>query len=253
MHRQIGGLLFLVAAFSSGSAFSIQLTIYDDGKSCPGNCDAQVVFHQNMNGSEYAHKPGTTAPNFSRCTKGEKCEICFESDNPSQCITVMYRGSGPPNQKFDFTPAFYSEWCEKSGNPDLLDKQCKALANGARALDGRVSCIQRRDHAICTDIMASAVHRQDADLPVYEECVRLGESTFNEGKPRSEQRIYGCAYEKESNGGPNANGKKWHLLLPGACREGTYVGRDGLDCCSGHKFVDAYLGAECKGFYPKIN
>src|SRR5687767_14716582 len=41
----------------------------------------------------------------------------------------------------------------------------------------------------------------------------------------------------------------WKKLLPGVCRPGTFVGRNGLDCCSRNLSADGPLGAECIRFY----
>jgi hypothetical protein len=48
----------------------------------------------------------------------------------------------------------------------------------------------------------------------------------------------------------NNNGTVNASLLPAACRDGTFVGRDGLDCCSGSVLHDGPLGTECRDFYP---
>jgi hypothetical protein len=44
--------------------------------------------------------------------------------------------------------------------------------------------------------------------------------------------------------------KHWHLLLPAACREGTYVDRFGLDCCSADIRFAASNHPECAAFFP---
>lgn len=48
-------LAFLIVLFSDhpASAREMQLTIYDDGYSCPANCDAHVVFAPSDNGTRY--------------------------------------------------------------------------------------------------------------------------------------------------------------------------------------------------------
>ena len=40
-------------------AIAMRLTMYDDGRSCPANCDAHVVFHSDDNGTPNAHLPGS--------------------------------------------------------------------------------------------------------------------------------------------------------------------------------------------------
>jgi len=238
-------LMFSAAA----SAAAPKLTIYDDGRSCPANCDAHVVFHPSLNGTKYAHAPGTTAPNLGACGVDSDCEICFEDDG-SECITTKYRGSGPGRETFDLTPAFYEAWCSQSAIPTRLNEKCDELRRTASSLSGRINCIKHPEHHLCETLMNEAVRAKNADTPLYTECRRQGQSNYNEGRPAEEKRAHACGYEFESNGGPNSRGLTWRRLLPGACREGTFVGRDGLDCCSGREFIDAALGRECRLFYP---
>jgi hypothetical protein len=96
------------------------------------------------------------------------------------------------------------------------------------------------------DAMAS---RKAADDVLYTECKSLGETAFNRkyrNQPRK-QRSLDCAYERSRTGG----GGRWRRLLDGACRAGNYVGRDGLDCCTGNLYAAAMLGTECKGFFVR--
>jgi hypothetical protein len=120
----------------------------------------------------------------------------------------------PYRKTFDFTPAFYEQQCPQSS-------------------------------------MSIAKERQAADRPLYEQCKNVGETQFNRGRPIAHQRSIGCAYEKRGTGGPNSKGKTWKRLLPGACRDNTFVGRDGLDCCNGNPISDGPLDIECRGFYLK--
>jgi hypothetical protein len=239
-------LVLLIA----GSAEAVKLTIYDDGRSCPAGCDAHVVFHPTLNGTQTAHKPGSTAPDYQKCERSSNCEICFDQTLHS-CMSVMYRGSGPGRDTFDLTPAFYEEWCDKEGIPQQLQDKCTELNRTAFKLVGRINCISQSGHPLCTDLINTAREAKNTDTPLYEECLRDGQSNFNRTRPDELKRIYHCSYEFLSNGGPNSRGMKWHKLLPGACRADTYVGRNGLDCCSGSPFVDAALGIECQHFYPK--
>ncbi len=232
-------------------AFSIhaktaQPTIYDDGRSCPANCDTHVVFHQSMNGTKHAHLPGTKK---EECKKDEDCEVCFDHKR-KQCVTTKYRGGGPPKHKFDFTNSFYIEKCESADLPDALKRKCSSLKSRSRELDGKINCINNREHGLCLKIMESATSAKEMDTLNYLECKRVGQDQYNQGRIVSEQRIIGCAYEKEKNGGPNSNGTTWYKLLPGACREDDFVGKYGLDCCSGTTFTDASLSG-CRGFYPQ--
>jgi len=66
-------IIFLI----SFSKAELKLTIYDDGLSCPSNCDSHVVFHKNLNGTQYAHQVNFLAPNFTKCSLNSECEICF--------------------------------------------------------------------------------------------------------------------------------------------------------------------------------
>lgn len=242
------GLVFLSALVMDANA--VKLTMYDDGRSCPAECDAHVVFHPSLNGSQYAHLPDSEDSNYQKCTNGELCEICFK-DARQECISVVYRGNGPGEDTFDLTPAFYMEWCGKSDIPETLRSKCADLESDSARLLDRINCIANPSHEQCVEMMTAAEQSKQEDTVLYEECVARGQSRFNEGKPKSEQRVYACSYEAESTGGPNSRGLKWKRLLPGACRENTFVGRDGLDCCSGNIFADGHLGRECRSFYPE--
>ncbi|HEX8149851.1 MAG TPA: hypothetical protein VF591_21905 [Pyrinomonadaceae bacterium] len=228
----------------------MKLTMYDDGRSCPGGCDAHVVLHTTNNGTPNAYLPESGAGTHKRCVPNQECKICFDAD-PQSCMLAMYRGDGPHPNTFDFTPAFYEQNCPRPGIPRALATQCAALRGQARALEGRLNCFRTPEHRKCADLMAQAKRRQAQDRPVYETCVQQGEAKFNEGRPVAQQRSNDCAYEQRGTGGPNRAGKRWKKLLPGACREGTLVGRDGLDCCSGSLFHDGPLDVECRNFYPR--
>ena len=241
--------IFLLLA-SNVFAASVKLTIYDDGFSCPADCDAHVVFHSSMNGTKHAHSPTSAPGRFDRCAVNKECRICFDEDS-QECMNVMYRGGGPPPNTFDFTPAFYEKHCSLSPIPATLAAKCNALNAQARTLDGRVNCIRNPEHTRCVESMRTAQERQGADRPIYEQCKREGEAQFNKGRPIAQQRSLACAYEKQGTGGPNSKGKTWKRLLPGACRDNTFVGRDGLDCCNGLPISDGPLGVECSGFYPR--
>lgn len=230
-------------------AESMRLTIYDDGRSCPANCDAHVVFHRSLNGTIFAHDPSTSSAPFKKCVLNTLCQICFDDRSNSSCMTVMYRGNGPHPKTFDFTPEFYKQNCSDPAIPAQLQQQCKSLAAATRPLAGQINCIINPSDPQCVALMKTANSLQTADLPLYDKCKRDGETTFNKNRPVAQQRSNDCAYEKKGTGGPNSRGKTWKRLLPGACRPGTFVGRDGLDCCSGNTFSDGPLGVECKDFY----
>ncbi len=248
-HRWLLISMFLLLFFSSSSqAVTIRMTMYDDGRSCPANCDAHVVFDNALNGTQYAHRPDDGI-HFSKCQNGASCEVCL-TDGRQQCLTVPYRGAGPGKETFDFTPAFYVEYCARASIPALLRDRCTSLHNDAKRLEGRVNCIRDAGNVACGVVMTDAQRKSIEDEPLYRQCVQVGESRFNAIHAPGQQRSNDCAYERIPTGGPNSHGTKWRRLLPGACRPGTYVGRDGLDCCSGVTLADGPLGSECRAFYP---
>lgn len=231
-------------------AKTIRMTMYDDGKSCPGNCDAHVVFDSSLNRTEFAHDPTSRDEPYAACLSGSSCEICLVSGK-QQCLTVIYRGNGPSKDTFDLTPAFFEARCKDGDAPPLLKRKCAQLERDAVKLKDRINCFQSPGDANCKSIMDEARAKQEVDLALYDECKRVSQERYNRGKPAAQQRSNDCAYEALSSGGPNSKGHRWKRLMPGACRTGTYVGRDGLDCCSGIAFKDGPLDLECRAFYPK--
>jgi hypothetical protein len=244
-------LLLIVAGIATPAASSqtVRLTIYDDGLSCPANCDAHVVFANSLNGTEFAHDPSQITPPFAKCVVGKTCRLCLVTSG-KQCLEATYRGGGPAPMTFDFTPAFYSQACEVTPPQELLAKKCAELRAAAKALVGRRNCIAQPKTEACTGLIDSARSAQTVDRSEFNQCIAQGEAIFNKERPKKEQRSNRCAYEKHGTGGPNSKGTTWRRLLPGACRDGTFVGRDGLDCCSGNVFADGPLGLECRAFYP---
>jgi hypothetical protein len=239
-----------IFVFTPVHSDEVRLTVYDDGLSCPGNCDAHVVFHSALNGTQYAHHVETTPPPFRKCISGQTCQICFAS-GLKQCMDVMYRGDGPSKMTFDFTPSFYSENCPGTDSYPLLQEKCKELKAAEHALAGRINCIKDPNNDRCSQLISAAKAAKEIDAPLYQSCLLQGEKKFNTTQPKERQRSLGCAYEKHGTGGPNSKGTTWRKLLPAVCREGTFVGRDGLDCCNGIPFVDGPLGRECRSFYPQ--
>jgi hypothetical protein len=222
-------------------------TIYSDGQSCPGNCDAHVVFHRLHNGTSAASAPESARANPAKCEAGKPCRICFSRGDDS-CLNVTYRGGGPSQGRFDFTPAFFESHCSLSALPAALKTMC---ASFQRQLDrltrDSVYCLANTGHAGCQPIIDRAKGLQDADQADWKECRDIGEARFNR-KHASEpkrQRSLACAYEKIGTGGPNSNGDRWRRLLPAACLPGTFVGRDGLDCCDSNLMSLGGLGREC--------
>jgi hypothetical protein len=244
--------LWSIAAASrtyAPQALEMRPTVYDDGKSCPNNCDAHVVFADSHNGTRNAYDPASSRNAPRKCTVGQKCMICF-SEQASSCLAVTYRGSGPPKNRFDFTPAFFEENCEHAGLPVPLARMCSEAKPEVERLRTRVNCFQTPEHPQCKALMKKVMERKAADEVLYAECKSLGQAAFNtkyKNQP-AKQRINDCQYEKLKRGGLPQN--RWHLLLDGACRAGTYVGRDGLDCCSGNLYQAALLGRECRLFFP---
>ncbi len=242
--------LFLLLFAHQSSAETVRLTVYDDGMSCPGECDAHVVFHPSMNGTEFAHDPATPKTPYLKCTNGAQCEICFSSGK-QQCLTVLYRGAGPTKNTFDLTPAFYDQACPTASTHPALESKCREIAKAAASLSGRINCIRETAHQQCKTLIDGETLKREADQPHFELCRKLGEAKFNATQVESKRRSNDCAYEATGTGGPNSKGTTWRKLLPGACRPGTFVGRDGLDCCNGNPSSDGPLGIECRGFYPK--
>ena len=229
----------------------IRLTIYDDGKSCPGGCDAHVVFHSSLNGTEFAHEPGSVAGPYTKCETGQICEICTRS-NRAQCVTVMYRGSGPSKNTFDLTPRYYETACADATSPVDIREKCGELQAAASALAGRLNCIKNPPYPQCKELVESAISKQTTDQKPYDKCLSVGESAFNASQSDdASRRSLDCVYEFKATGGPNKKGVTWKRLLPAGCRSGTFVGRDGLDCCAGIPSIDGPLGVECRQFYPK--
>lgn len=255
--RMFQTVVFMVGLFIwSGvvQALEIRLTMYADGKSCPANCDAHVVFDNpstgtKLNGTEFAHTPSSTDTSYKKCTQNTECEICIASGR-KQCFTVMYRGAGPSKNTFDFTPAFFEARCQNTEGLPSLKKKCDELIRDAAALKNRINCIRTSEHVACKDLMTRAKAQQETDLVSYQQCKSLGAAQFNNTKPVAQRRSSDCAYEAKGTGGPNSKGVTWKKLLPGACYVGSYVGRDGLDCCSGNVMADGHLGRECRAFYP---
>lgn len=224
----------------------IQLTVYEDGTSCPGKCEAHVVFDKRLNGTDYAHLPGTQV---DECRPEENCEICIE-EGRKQCLVVKYMKAGPPEYRFDFTPAFYEKACASTPPQKELAKACVGMKREGDILARRVSCIATPDNPKCTRIMAEARKSKEIDQPKYRLCLKLGEKIYNADRPVDEQRIHTCTYEAKS-AGLNSKNQPWHKLLPASCKAGTYVGPTGEDCCTGLPYKDASFGVGCHAFYPK--
>lgn len=244
--------LLAVWLLSSGMAAptwadSFIATIYGARRSCPGNCDAHVVFHEAHNGTKYASLPASPRTAPAACKVGRICRICFD-DSDASCLTVMYRGEGPAKGRFDFTAAFYESACTKPGLPAPLTRKCRSFEQQYEELTANaVYCLKDRVHPGCRTVIAEAEAAKKADQSLWAECRKLGEARFNRKHP-SQQRTHGCAYEKVGTGGPNSKNETWKRLMPAACKPGAYVGRDGLDCCDASKISLGGLGQECTNY-----
>src|SRR5215510_423022 len=247
--------LCVAVSYSNGigtAARNMMPTIYDDGKSCPNNCDAHVVFHNSHNGTANAFDPASSRTTPRACETGKPCRICFSADADS-CMTALYRGGGPSRGRFDFTPAFFDENCSRTDLPAAFRQMCQRAGPAIERLKQLVNCVATPEDRKCTELIATARNEQAADEILYNQCKQSGQEAFNRAH-RNEpklQRSNECAYEKVGTG-RNSRGETWTKLLPGACRAGTYVGRDGTDCCNGSLFEAALLGSECRRFFvPK--
>ena len=230
---------------------AMKMTIYDDGLSCPGNCDAHVVMSSKDNGTASASDPLRPREEHVACTVGKSCRICFDA-NDASCMVATYRGNGPPAGTFDFTPAFYRENCGKAGIPAALAVKCASLDAIAKTKGylGATNCIATPGEPICAAIIAAANAKRIADEPVFQACLADGQSAFNKKRAdRSTRRANDCSYSEASTGGPNSKGVRWQVLMPAACRPGTYVGKDGTDCCTSDARYDAQVDPECSGFF----
>ncbi len=241
-------VLFILATAFLGTVAEAQefrATIYSDGLSCPGDCDAHVVFANRHNGTKYASAPASSRQNPEPCRNGRECRICFGSAD-SSCLKVIYRGGGPSDFTFDFTPAFFESYCGRSGLPGPVDQLCGSFQ---RRYDDytrdAVYCVSDPRNSRCRDKIAEAEARKAEDKVLYDECLRVGEAAFNRAHPRAQRRSLSCAYERHGTGGPNSRGTTWRRLLPAACQAGAYVGRDGLDCCDSNHMSLGGLGKEC--------
>lgn len=247
-HAALAIVLTLVG--TPAFAQPITPTIYADGASCPNGCDSHVVLHPSRNGTRFASDPSSSRMRPRPCRNGQACRICF-SESDASCLVATYRGSGPPADKFDFTPAFYEEFCPKPGLPQPLRVQCVSFNRTLASLTrGRIYCLANPGDPRCRTVIARAEAAKAADRPLWNECRRLGERAFNRRYAASpaRQRSDGCAYERRGTGGPNSRGVTWRRLLPAVCQAGAYVGRDGTDCCDRNMMAVGGLGTECKPF-----
>ena len=243
--------LTLPASSAQPQARRMFPTTYDDGKACPGDCDAHVVFHPSVNGTGNAFDPASTRESPRKCVKDQFCRICF-SEQADSCMLARYRGAGPDVDRFDFTPAFYEENCSKPELPQAFSTKCRSAEAAIANLRTQINCIEQPSHEKCKGMMEVVTRRKAADDLLYAECKRIGEVGFNQ-KYRTHpslQRSNNCEYERLSTAS-NSHGQRWRRLLDGTCNAGSFVGKNGLDCCSGSLFSTALLESECCGFYVR--
>ena len=94
--------------------------------------------------------------------------------------------------------------------------------------------------------MADAMASKAEDAPRYERCKQMGEAAYNASlADASLRRQHDCAYFRNRR---DPTGR-WLLLTPGACRNGYFVGKHGLDCCSADPVQAAIDARECSPYY----
>ncbi len=199
----------------------LHATCYDDGDSCPGDCDAHVVANNATNGSARFHAPGSQAGDWRSCRNGQDCEVCF-GDDPADCITVTYRGTGPDEGRADFTATFWEQLCGEDDLPATLDDECDRIEGASDQLRA-VSCLEEPDAQGCEDLVPTAEERAAAEQAV-QDCLARRNNTWR------------CYYQ-----GPNGT------MSAGACDSGA-VNASGWDCCTGDEFHDACVTG-CGGYY----
>jgi hypothetical protein len=251
MRTLLIGLCFFLYAVGT-NAHEMKMTMYHDGVSCPGGCDAHVVLNARDNGTLHAYLPSSSRSNPAACVSGADCRICFD-DTDKNCMNVTYRGSGPPSGKFDFTPAFYEKYCGRTDIPSQLTAECRRLDTQVTrsGYSTRVNCFVAPDDPLCSTVIANATSEQQADARQREVCLEMGQARYNATQSNpAKRRSLGCNYTKLSLG-RNSKGVTWRRLMPGACKSGSFVGRDGLDCCSNDLRLAATIHPECTPYFPR--
>ena len=200
----------------------LHATCYDDGDSCPGDCDPHVVANNATNGTARFHAPGSRPGDWRACRNGQDCEVCF-GDDPADCLTVTYRGTGPDAGRADFTAAFWAQICEEEDDlPTAVDTECDRIDSGSDRLRA-VSCLETPGAEGCEGIVPTAAERAAAEQAVAECLARRNNS-------------WRCYYQ-----GPNGT------MSAGACDSGA-VNASGWDCCTGDRFHDACVTG-CGDYY----
>src|SRR5687767_13633577 len=202
------GLVWSISALAQ--AESMRATLYDDGLACPGGCDAHVVFAPQHNGTRNAFLPPLSERGAPKpCVAGSSCMICFD-DSDASCMEVLYRGAGPHERTFDFTPDFYTETCDEPGIPKALQNACAEIKSAVQKhrYDQRVNCFLDPNDANCSALITQAKEEQEADRREREACLAEGQGAYNARQvDRTAQRANDCNYERFGTGGPNSKGK----------------------------------------------
>jgi hypothetical protein len=166
-------------------------------------------------------------------------------------MTALYRGAGPARGRFDMTPALFQSRCADERLPPSFAAECRRLEAAASRLgyDRRVNCVARPSEPRCTLLLGPKREAARKDAAEREKCLALGEASYNRQQTdASLHRALGCNYYLNQKG-RNSAGESWMKLAPGACRPQTFVGRDGLDCCSASVYAAAALHPECRAFF----
>jgi hypothetical protein len=244
--------VFVCSEFAQAQpAAQMTATIYDDGLACPADCDAHVAFADKYSGTRNAFAPPLATRSQPRqCSLNKACIVCF-SEGDADCIEVTYRGRGPHDGRFDFTPAFYASKCDIPDIPKALIAECKQLKAHITSYSGRINCFVSSDREPCRSIMSTAKAARDADAVERSACLSEGEAQYNARQTDpSKRRSLGCNYEFTGTG-RNSRGQTWRKLLPASCRVGTFVGTYGTDCCYGNLYAAAAFDPECRIFFPR--
>lgn len=166
-------------------------------------------------------------------------------------MTALYRGAGPARGRFDMTPALYDQRCGDAGLPAAFAAECRRLSAATASLgyDRRANCLARTSESRCVLLLGPKRAAQRKDAAERDKCIALGQNAYNAQQTDAQlKRTLGCNYFLNQRGS-NSAGETWFRLAPGACRSDTYVGRDGLDCCSASLRAAAAFHPECRGFF----
>lgn len=223
-------------------AAPMQAAFYDDEAVCPEGCGAHVVFDPALNGTRNAFAPplvNRAIAEARACSPGRPCMVCFD-DRDASCLTAEYRGPGGEPDRFDFSARFARERCMEARLPAALFTACRRFEAALNLLAPRVNCIADPMHRRCREVMLEARKSKEADMAEYLRCRKEGTAPYNASVPVERRRSEDCMAALAGSGA--------RRLLPAACGEDGYLGRDGRGCCSGD-FRQAALDLERCGLY----